>query len=183
MHALLAQARLMADYNQWINTRLYAAAAELPHDMLTQDRGAFFRSVLGTLNHVMVGDRVWLSRFARHPARHAALESFRRMSAPQRVDVMLHDTLPELTLARHQLDQTIIDWCTELTADALAHPLAYQSLKGVPAVRPMGSLMMHFFNHQTHHRGQVTTLLSQCGVDIGETDLLGLIPQCDEEPV
>ena len=72
MHALLAHARLMADYNQWINTRLYAAAAELPHDMLTQDRGAFFRSVLGTLNHIMVGDRVWLSRFARHPARHAA---------------------------------------------------------------------------------------------------------------
>ena len=58
MHALLAHARLMADYNQWINTRLYAAAAELPHDMLTKDRGAFFRSVLGTLNHVMVGDRV-----------------------------------------------------------------------------------------------------------------------------
>lgn len=183
MHALLAHARLMADYNQWINARFYAAAAELPHDMLTQDRGAFFRSVLGTFNHIMVGDRVWLSRFARHPSHHATLEPFRRVSAPQRVDVTLHDTLPELTLARHQLDQIIIDWCTELTADQLAHPLPYQSLKGVPAVRPLGSLMMHFFNHQTHHRGQVTTLLSQCGVEVGETDLLGLIPQCDEEPV
>ncbi len=183
MPALLAHIRLMADYNQWINTRLYAATAELPHDMLIQDRGAFFRSVLGTLNHIMVGDRVWLSRFARHPARHASLELFRHTSAPQRVDVLIHDTLPALAADRHQLDQTIVDWCTELQADDLACPLPYRSLKGVPAVRPTGSLIMHFFNHQTHHRGQVSTLLSQCGVDIGETDLLGLIPQCDEEPV
>ena len=130
---------------------------------------------------IVYGYRMW---WTRRPTLSEPLSvTWRRLSAPQRVDVMLHDTLPELTLARHQLDQTIIDWCTELNADALAHPLAYQSLKGVPAVRPMGSLMMHFFNHQTHHRGQVTTLLSQCGVDIGETDLLGLIPQCDEEPV
>ena len=70
-----------------------------------------------------------------------------------------------------------------MKADDLTCPLPYHSLKGVPAVRPTGSLIMHFFNHQTHHRGQVSTLLSQCGVDIGETDLLGLIPQCDEEPV
>ena len=130
-------------HNQWINTRLYAAAAELPHDMLHPGSRRVFPLGAGTLNHVMVGDRcvVALCPPPGPPCRAGIVSAHVR---PAAVDVMLHDTLPELTLARHQLDQTIIDWCTELTADALAHPLAYQSLKGVPAVRPMGSLMMHF---------------------------------------
>jgi uncharacterized damage-inducible protein DinB len=172
MHDLFV---LMAAYNEWMNTKVYAAASELSTEELRADRGAFFGSVFGTLNHTVVGDRIWLQRFAEHPARPGALEWVRRLAKPKSLDEILFTNLAELVEHRRKLDAAIIDWVASLSDADLDHVLRYSTSKGVVAKR-LSSLVLHFFNHQTHHRGQVTTLLSQFGKDVGVTDLVALIP-------
>jgi len=172
---MLEHLRLLSRYNQWMNDKLYNTAAKLPANELAKDRGAFFGSLLGTLNHIMVADIIWLQRFSTHPAQHPALDEIRMMQKPQALAQTLLDGFTVLSAERQRLDSTIITWCEQLDASDLNHKLAYHNMKGEAAVKNFGSLMLHFFNHQTHHRGQATTLLSQQGLDVGITDLLALI--------
>lgn len=174
--------RLMADYNQWMNSRLLEAATSLDAAALSADRGAFFGSILGTLNHLLVADILWLKRFATHPTGFMALAPVQQMPDPSALDQILCPTLDEVRALRNTLDATILDWSKTLTESDLDVALAYRSTKGVPATRNFFALLTHFFNHQTHHRGQITTLLSQTGVDMGVTDLLWRIPDLDEAP-
>ena len=167
---------LLASYNAWMNPKLYEAAAALPPDEITADRKAFFGSLLGTLNHIVVGDTIWLKRFATHSGNHASLEPIRHSPAPLALDQVLFDNLPALWEQRQKLDCTINTWAASLTETDLECSLSYKNMKGVSAKKRFSSLVLHFFNHQTHHRGQATTLLFQAGVDVGITDLLMLIP-------
>ncbi|MBE9029667.1 DinB family protein [filamentous cyanobacterium LEGE 11480] len=177
---LLTHIQLMAEYNQWMNQKIYATAAALSAEQLQCDCQAFFGSVLGTLNHLMVGDIVWLKRFAAHPVKFLALEPLRGMEQPRSIDQMLYEDFGELRQQREQLDQIVRDWVNDLTEGDLDLVLDYQNMRAVPARRQLGRLLCHFFNHQTHHRGQVTTLLSQFGLDVGGTDLLNITPQVAE---
>lgn len=170
-----AQLCLMAQYNQWMNARLYAAAASLAPGELARERGAFFGSLLGTLNHLMCGDTLWLQRFARHPAAFAALDPVRAIRPPASLTEPLFDDFAAMHAHRLRLDQVIVDWTASLQESDLDHALDYQNSKG-PNRRHFGSLLLHFFNHQTHHRGQASTLLSQAGAQLGDTDLLFCIP-------
>lgn len=167
--------RLMATYNEWMNAKVYQAARTLTDDELSADRQAFFGSVIGTLNHIVVGDTLWLKRFAQHPANHLALEPVRQLAAPHSLDQLLFSDIRALCAHRVWLDQIIVEWSRALTEADLDYTLNYQSMNGVPAGKNFHALLVHFFNHQTHHRGQVTTLLSQAGSDVGDTDLLRLI--------
>lgn len=176
---LREHAVLMAAYNRWMNQQVYAAAARLPAAAIAEDRGAFFGSILGTLNHLLIADTIWLHRFATHPAGFAALTPIRASAPPRDLRATPHDDLPSLQAARERLDGIIDAWVDELSEADLDLVLSYANTKGVASRRRFGSLVMHFFNHQTHHRGQVTTLLTQAGVDVGVTDLLMLIPTMD----
>lgn len=171
--------QLLARYNAWMNDRLYAAAAALSPQALHEDRGAFFSSIFGTLNHIAVADIIWLKRFAEHPACHELREAISDLARPAALDRLLFDTLPPLQALRSRLDGHISDWVAALTEQDVEQHLAYSNMKGVPAQRPYASLMLHFFNHQTHHRGQTSTLLFQAGQDVGVTDLLALIADSD----
>lgn len=166
---------LMAGYNQWMNGAIYQAAACLSETILHQDRGAFFKSIMGTLNHILVADILWLKRFAQHPKCYRALQPVLAMPHPQSLDEMLYSELALLWPVRQELDALIILWLQEMEEGDLSGNLDYTNTKGLPYSDHFGSLIQHFFNHQTHHRGQVTTLLSQNGVDVGSTDLLSLI--------
>jgi uncharacterized damage-inducible protein DinB len=168
--------RTMAEYNAWMNAKVYEAAGKLPPAELAQNRGAFFGSILGTLNHLVVADTIWLKRFAAHPARFAALEPVRALALPERLDTMLFTDLAAMTVHRVWLDDVIGTFAGALTEADLASTLHYANTKGMPFTRQLSGVLMHFFNHQTHHRGQVSTLLTQAGVDIGVTDLLALLP-------
>lgn len=168
--------RLMAKYNEWMNARLYEAAARLPEEEIVADRKAFFGSILGTLNHLLVGDTIWLQRFAVHPAGYAALEPVRNLPLPASLDQILYSDLQSLANHRRSLDQVITEWAHSIAEQDLDQVLQYVNTRGLVAGRNFFGLVMHFFNHQTHHRGQVTTLLSQAGADVGVTDLLVLIP-------
>lgn len=171
-----AHAVLMAQYNEWMNDRLYAAAAKLSPADLAADRKAFFGSLLGTLNHLVVTDTMWLQRFATHPSAHAALDPVRRLLTPTALNQILFTDFEELRAHRAKLDAAIREWAAALTEADLQHVLRYANSRGVVSNRRFAALLMHFFNHQTHHRGQATTLLTQAGVDVGATDLLVLIP-------
>jgi len=167
--------QLMARYNQWMNDKLYAAAATLSQDQLFADNKAFFGSLFNTLNHLVAADIIWLKRFARHPAQWPALAPVLQLDNPQGLDQRLFNQLDQLTVQRQWLDQLIIDWTAALSDDDLDVTLHYANTAGVQHRRNFYGLLTHFFNHQTHHRGQATTLLSQAGVDVGTTDLLALI--------
>lgn len=166
---------LMASYNQWMNQKVYDAASHLTDAQLLEDRRAFFGSILGTLNHLALGDTVWLKRFAQHPAGYLALAPLEAVAMPADLRQLAFADLRALAAYRIWLDRLIIDWVNTLQAPELDQRLQYHNMRGVAANKDYSSLLLHFFNHQTHHRGQVTTLLSQAGVDVGDTDLLALI--------
>ncbi len=166
---------LMANYNQRMNRKLYDAALTLTDAELARDRQAFFGSILGTLNHLALGDTVWLKRFAQHPAGYAALAPLNAVSAPADLKQLAFADIRELAAHRSWLDQLIVDWSHTVQEIDLDHRLHYSNMRGVSADKNFFSLLVHFFNHQTHHRGQATTLLTQAGLDVGTTDLLALI--------
>lgn len=167
---------LLASYNQWMNRRLYDAAATLPDEVLAEDRGAFFGSVIGTLNHLVVADTIWLKRFASAADASSVLAALDDTPMPTTLDAVPYPTLPALRARREWLDALILRWVDTLTPAQVASRLTYTNTKGTPFTRSVEGLLTHLFNHQTHHRGQVTTLLSQAGVDVGVTDLLALLP-------
>ena len=170
------QVVLMAAYNEWMNTKLYEAAERVPTEDLARDRGAFFGSIIGTLNHLVVGDTIWLKRFAEHPSNPKALDPVRALPQPTALNEIVFADLTRLAQRRKVIDAAIKAWAAALTQADLDHVLQYANTKGVKSQRRLGSLVMHFFNHQTHHRGQASTLLFQAGQDVGVTDLLSLIP-------
>ena len=166
---------LLANDHQWMNDKLYRAAATLPTGELQAERGAFFGSLLGTLNHLITADTIWLQRFAAHAAQHSALDPARAMPVPASLTERFSDDLSTLWTRRSALDSVIVQWIGQLSDDDLQSVLHYKRLNGEAYAKPLTPVLLHFFNHQTHHRGQATTLLSQAGIDIGSTDLLVLI--------
>jgi len=168
---------LFASYNAGMNGRLYAAAAALPKEVLCADRGAFFGSIMGTLNHIVAGDTIWLRRFMGHPSDFASLREMAEIPAPSGLAHRYSDELASLLEHRVRLDAIITAFAAEVSDSDLAQPLSYRNSRGDNR-KNFGSLLLHFFNHQTHHRGQASTLLSQSGVDIGVTDLLEWVPDC-----
>jgi uncharacterized damage-inducible protein DinB len=166
---------LMARYNHWMNERVYDAAATLDPDALAADSGAFFGSIVGTLNHVVVTDILWLQRFATHPSEFQSLCRVADIETPGALNAIVHEDISDLRALRDVLDALISEWSHELTPEVLQSELEYRNAAGKAFRNPFGALLQHLFNHQTHHRGQVKTLLSQRGVDVGETDLVTLV--------
>lgn len=162
---------LLASYNATMNTKVYAAAATLSTDALHTDRGAFFGSIMGTLNHIVAGDTIWLQRFLAHPANFPALAAMKEIAAPTGLTHRYSDDIGVLSVHRTRLDAIIEALAADISDADLAQPVSYRNSRG-EFRKNFGSLLLHFFNHQTHHRGQASTLLSQSGVDIGVTDLV-----------
>jgi uncharacterized damage-inducible protein DinB len=145
-----AHITMMANYNAWANRRLIAATASLPETDYRADLGAFFKSVHGTLNHVLVGDLLWLARFRGAPR------------PPFGLDEIIHDDRAELASARRVLDADIIRFAEAQTEDSLAAEFTYRMVtRDETVTQPLAPAMAHFFNHQTHHRGQVHALLTR----------------------
>jgi len=158
---LAKQVRTMAAYNRWMNDKLYAVCAELDDEARKADVGAFFHSVHGTLNHLLLADRVWLGRFVGEPF------------SVSRLDQELYAGFEELRAERSKTDEAIEHWARGLTDEILSGKLEFRSIfSPQPLAYDLWVCVTHFFNHQTHHRGQLTTLLAQAGKDYGVTDLM-----------
>jgi uncharacterized damage-inducible protein DinB len=152
--------QLMAAYNATMNEKFYDAAAKLDDVERKRDRGAFFKSIHATLDHIVWGDGAWLGRF----------DGNTYATGP--IGVVLYEDFDALRTARRALDEKIVAWASGLSAAWLAEPMTWQSkLYGFTQTHPRWVQITQMFNHQTHHRGQVATLLMQAGVDVGVTDL------------
>ncbi|MFT5591968.1 MAG: putative damage-inducible protein DinB [Oceanicoccus sp.] len=167
----------LAKYNARLNQQVLAAASSLSHDQLNEDRGAFFKSILGTLNHILVGDLLWLRRFYLHHGpdnqRFSYLKTLNDYPAVESLNQILFYDFEAFKTVRFEVDAIIRDWVnTQLSEADLDNTFTYQNIKGESASKNFGEVLSHLFNHQTHHRGQVSTLLSQQGIDIGVTDYL-----------
>lgn len=167
---------LMAEYNQLMNQRIFDASMTLSNAVLAEDKGAFFQSILHTLNHIMIGDILWLKRFSKHPGDYLSLQGMDGFVQAEKLDQLLFDDISVFYEERKKLDAIIIEFCTELEEKEINGSLTYINFKKESHCKRFGSLILHVFLHQIHHRGQVTTLLSQEGVDFGETDLPEIVP-------
>ena len=151
---------LMAHYNRWMNERLYALCAAMLDSERKRDRGAFFGSIHGTLNHLLWADRMWLGRLAGPACTCPAFGA----------DMFAN--FDELEREREVSDQAMLKWAGGVSAEWLALPLEYASVVDGKVRRlPKAIAVVHMYNHGTHHRGQLTTLLKQAGIDPGVTDL------------
>jgi len=149
-----------ARYNAWANDRLYAACAQLSDADFRASRQSFFGSILGTLNHILVGDRAWLGRIDGVP------------SGITRLDEILFEDLAVLRQARVAEDERILKLTETLDTEALNRDLVYRTVAGVEHRTPLVWVLSHMFNHQTHHRGQAHALLSQTAVKPSPLDLI-----------
>jgi len=165
----------MARYNRLMNERLYAVASELSDEERKRDLGAFFRSVHGTLNHLLLADRAWLGRFTHDRAVFESLDAEGRpITLTGTLDQELYADFTALCRERAQTDVAIENFVEGLTPERLVTPLTYRTSRG-ERCDPLWWAVSHFFNHQTHHRGQVTTLLFLLGHDPGVTDLIAFL--------
>jgi uncharacterized damage-inducible protein DinB len=165
------QFKMLAAYNEWVNRRLYDASALLPDGDYRADRGAFFGSLHGTLNHLLLGDRIWLHRFTGEG------------DEPAELDAILYDDFAALRAAREAEDARIIAYVDGLSDASLAGTVRYRTTRNPRMIEQrLASLLTHFFNHQTHHRGQVHGLLSQTKIDPPSLDLIAFLRQSPAAP-
>ena len=162
-----AYLRTMAAYNAEMNRRLYDAAARIPDPARREPRGAFWGSLHGTLCHLLWGDQMWMSRFDGWP----------KAAAIQKESATLVADFDELRRLRADADERISVWAGRVTEAWLAEDQTWFSSSVQKELRsPRSFLVTHFFNHQTHHRGQAHALITACGEKTGDTDLFLVVP-------
>lgn len=143
---------MMANYNHWANVRLYDMAAGLPDELYRKPVGVYFKSLHGTLNHLLTADRIWMHR----------LEG--KGDHPGKLNATIHDDLASLREARFAEDQRIINFVGTLDDADFEKPWDYKTLNGTPQRHCVREILAHLFNHQTHHRGQAHAALTLLGV-------------------
>jgi len=155
-----------AGYNAWCNERLYDAAAKVSDADYRRDRGAFFKSLHGTLNHLLLGDVIWMQRFTGEGM------------LPKTLDEILHDDFATLRAARRAMDDRISRYVGALSEADLARPIRYRTfVNPVDIEQVLAPALDHFFNHQTHHRGQAHAMITAAGEKTDDTDLFLVVPR------
>ena len=150
---------MLAVYNRRANRRLYDACARLTDEERKRRRPAFFGSIHGTLNHIMVGDRIWLARFSGEEVPSTGL------------DAVLYEDFAELREAREREDARIEEFVAGMDEGFLCGTILYENNEGRGLEDPVDVLLPHFFNHETHHRGQIHDMLSATDVPPPVLDL------------
>ena len=159
MSTLQMHFRAMARNNLWSNHRLHRACAQLSPEECAENRGAFFGSILGTLNHILLVDRWYLGRLTG------------TLSEPIRPhDTMLYADLPSLTMAQPESDRGILEFCDSLDSDRLAAAVEWTNAEGGRCSDPVHVVLAHLFLHQIHHRGQVHQMLCTTHVRAPQLD-------------
>jgi uncharacterized damage-inducible protein DinB len=152
---------MMARYNAWANLRLYKMAGALPEELYRREVGVYFKSLHGTLNHLLVTDRIWMRRLTGEG------------SHPNKLNAIAFDDFASLQAARTSEDLRIVNYTENLQEADIEKELDYTTLNGTPQRQPICEILAHWFNHQTHHRGQAHAILTLVGVT--EPDPLDLL--------
>lgn len=170
----LEQYRALAAYNQLMNRKLYALASAMSDDERRRDRGAFFGSIHGTFNHLLLADRIWMLRLTGDEARYLSKDESGTVVPFASMGQELYANFDLLTRERARTDADIVEFVEGLTDADLVKEVEYKRGKG-KVKHVQWWALIHLFNHQTHHRGQATTLFTQAGVDPGVTDLIAML--------
>jgi len=157
----IEQFKIQAQYNKWMNDHFYLLCDSISDEERKRDVGVFFKSIHGTLNHILLGDRLWMSRF-----QDATFDI-------ESLDQELYSDYDELKKQRAITDGNISNYIDNLADDKLHQPITFVSkVKQSEHTYILRDCVLHFFQHQIHHRGQISTLISQLGIDIGVTDMM-----------
>lgn len=148
---MLSHFQKLADYNQWVNSRLYECVGELSEEEFNADTKGFFKSLCGTLNHILVGDLLWMERVEGYGPK------------PSTLDIVLHTDFKDLKAARIQTDTRFIHLVQNQSENNFNEILKYTTTNGEPCSDSIGEIFTHMVNHQTHHRGQCHHMLNQLG--------------------
>jgi uncharacterized damage-inducible protein DinB len=168
---LLDQYRGFARYNSWMNRKVFEACARLDDATRKRDLGAYFGSIHGTLNHLVLADKAWMMRFTGDETRFAFKNDQGQTVRIRSLDQELHANFDALQRERERLDESIELWVMGLDEPTVERTLRWYSMSRKREYsQPLWQALTHFFNHQTHHRGHVATLLNQLGLDVGITD-------------
>ncbi|HNJ64764.1 MAG TPA: DinB family protein [Turneriella sp.] len=166
----------LSKYNRVMNQRVYEAAEKLPDEIRKKDLGAFFHSIHATLNHLLWADQVWLRRFALagYGGRTLSADLFTGLEQHNaEYGRNLYENFETLKNTRQALDNRFVEWVLDdLSDEMLLKNLNYTNNRQQSQTQRFSDVLAHLFNHQTHHRGQVTTLLCQQGIDPGWTDYI-----------
>jgi uncharacterized damage-inducible protein DinB len=159
--------QMMARYNAWQNKQMRAACETMTEADLRANRGAFFGSVMATINHILWGDALWMSR----------LDGGDGPSKSAKEHTELCATFALWSQDRLRMDQRILQWAESVSADALSGDLTWHAqMLGRDMGKPIAQCVVGLFNHQTHHRGQVHTMLTGFDRTTADTDLV-LLPE------
>ena len=150
---------MLAHYNQWANQKLFSILTTLTEEQLNQDCGAYFKSLMQTANHLLVGDLLWFERIKGAVASNYAL------------DEILYPQIMSLIPARFEHDQCLIGFFNEYDEAAFNRFITYIR-RGQTYTEPLIEILAHLFNHQTHHRGQMHSMVFQLTGKSLELDLI-----------
>lgn len=165
---------LLAKYNQWMNEKLHSVCITMGQSKVELDQQAFFDSILKTLNHLLIADTFWLYRCSEENPLKELTDKEGQPLKITGLDQILYQEIEEFFQRRAWLDNKIIKYVESVPNSELERVIVYRSSLGDQMARKLGVILSHWFNHQTHHRGQITALITQQGYDVGVTDLVAM---------
>ncbi len=163
--------KMMSLYNQRINSQLMASCLVLSPEILEKETHSFFPNIISYWNHILFGDLILIGRLALNHIGELSPEMLCTLPIPKSPQDIYFRKLSDIAVLRKQVDELIIQYCKNLTEKECEKFITYQTTEGVSITKAVADITQHIFNHQTHHRGQLTCVLSQFGVDYGCMDL------------
>ncbi len=168
---------MLSLYNQRMNTQLIDCCRILPQDDLAKETGSFFNNIIGYWNHLIFGDLILLGRLASNNIANLTLSDLEDFPEPQSPRDLYRTELADIDSLRKQLDTIIVKFFENLSESECFKVLTYKTTEGDIVTKCVADICQHLFLHQTHHRGQLTCILSQFNIDFGCTDLPVLVPE------
>lgn len=162
---------MMSLYNQRINVQLMESCLKLPNNILNKETHSFFPNIISYWNHLLFGDLILVGRLALNEIANLSPQDLLVFPTPQAPKDIYFSTLLDIAVIRAQLDKVIIQYCSNLTEADCDKFITYTTTEGIEITRAVADVTQHIFNHQAHHRGQLTCVLSQFGVDYACMDL------------
>ena len=169
--SLVKNFSMMSLYNQRMNIQLMAHCQRLSADILVQETHSFFPNIISYWNHILFGDLILIGRLAANKIAELSLQDLSAFPSPKSPDDIYQNNLADIALLRARLDELIVRYCQNLTDDDCDKYITYTTTEGDSISKAVADVTQHLFNHQAHHRGQLTCVLSQFGIDYGCMDL------------
>ena len=175
--SLVKNFKMMSLYNQRINDQLMASCLGLSNDLLEKDTHSFFPNIISYWNHLLFGDLILLGRLALNHIGQLSPQDLSAFPTPTSPQDIYYNNLSDIAVLRKKVDALIIQYCTHLTDEDCEKFITYTTTEGLLVTKAAADITQHIFNHQAHHRGQLTCVLSQFGVDYGCMDLPAIVPE------